>query len=456
MRNRGDKVSGLTMALIGGGSRNWVRVLMKDLALEEQLSGNVRLYDLDYQAAHENELIGNSLNSYAETKAIWKYKAVRTMEDVLTGADFVVISILPGTFAEMESDVHLPEEYGIYQSVGDSTGPGGMVRALRAVPMFTEFAENIKRYSPDAWVINYSNPMSVCTRALYETYPEVKAFGCCHEVFASQKLLAAMLKEMKGIDAARQDIKVNVLGINHFTWINKATYNGIDLWPLYSKFVDKYYEEGYGDWKTSPFATANRVKFDLFKRYGLMAAAGDRHLAEFCPPWYLKSPDVVEKWKFNLTPVSWRKNDLQEKIALSNRLVKGEERVNIKASGEEGVKQIKAILGLGDFVTNVNLPNIGQIRGLPLGAVVETNAVFSTDSVRPVMAGELPPDVHNLVIRNVINQETILKAAIKKDINLAFKAFANDPLMTAGISDAWELLRRMLENTRDYLPGWKL
>ena len=98
----------------------------------------------------------------------------------------------------MESDVHAPEEYGIYQSVGDTTGPGGVVRAMRTLPMFEEIAENIKKFSPDAWVINYTNPMTVITRTLYKVFPKIKAFGCCHEVFGTQKLLAYMLKTEYG------------------------------------------------------------------------------------------------------------------------------------------------------------------------------------------------------------------------------------------------------------------
>jgi alpha-galactosidase/6-phospho-beta-glucosidase family protein len=113
-------------------------------------------------------------------------------------------------------------------------------------------------------------------------------------------------------------------------------------------------------------------------------------------------------------------------------------------------------LGLGDFITNVNLPNVGQLSGLPLDAVVETNAVFSRDSVVPIVSGGFLPDVNILVARNIVNQETILKAGITKDINLAFRAFANDPLVTIEITEARDLFRRMLDNTKRFLPGWQL
>jgi len=208
-------------------------------------------------------------SQHPDSKGKWVYKAAKTLEEALDGADFVIMSILPGTFKEMASDVHEPERYGIYQSVGDTTGPGGLVRALRTIPIYTGFAEAVRKYCSDAWVINYTNPMTLCTRALYAAFPEIKAFGCCHEVFGVQKLLAEMLEDMEGIkDAAREEIRTNVLGINHFTWFDRASYRDKDLLPLFKAFAEKYYLSGFegkneGNWLNSFFASANRVKFDL-------------------------------------------------------------------------------------------------------------------------------------------------------------------------------------------------
>ena len=456
---KGEHVEDIKVAYIGGGSRGWAWGLMSDLAAEESLSGEVYLYDIDYAAAKDNETIGNRLVDRADVKGKWKYKASETLEEALKAANFVVISILPGTFDEMESDVHAPEKYGIYQSVGDSVGPGGLVRALRTIPMYVEIAEAIKAFCPEAWVINYTNPMTLCTRTLYEVFPQIKAFGCCHEVFGTQAVLVEALKDIKGIEnAQREDIKVNVLGINHFTWIDKVSYKGMDLMPVYHQFVNKYYEDGYegsekGHWMNSSFNSAQRVKFDLFRRFGVIAAAGDRHLAEAVPgKWYLKNPDTVKAWKFGLTKVSWRKEDLKNRLERSVRLKNGQEEFQIRQTGEEGVKQIKAILGLGDLITNVNIPNIGQMQDVPYGAVVETNALFRRDSVTPIMAGKLPDAVQSLVIRQVENQETILKAALTKDKKLAFAAFVNDPLVTISFDEAEKLFQEMLQNTKKYLP----
>ncbi|ADD02978.1 glycoside hydrolase family 4 [Thermoanaerobacter italicus Ab9] len=453
MKYNGDKVEGIKIAYIGGGSRGWAWRLMSDLALEQSLSGTVYLYDIDYEAAKTNEIIGNNLKSQ------WEYKSVDSMEEALKGADFVIISILPGTFNEMMSDVHTPEKFGIYQSVGDTTGPGGLFRALRTIPLYVEFANKIKKYCPEAWVINYTNPMALCVKTLYETFPKIKAFGCCHEVFSTQNLIAKAAKEIEGIECSREDIRTNVLGINHFTWIDKATYKNIDLIPVYKKFVEKYFESGYedrGDWKESYFNSANKVKFDLFNKYGIIAAAGDRHLAEFIPFFgYLENPEAVAKWKFHLTPVSWRIKNREELIKKSKKMAKGEEKFEIEPSGEEGVKQMKALLGLGDLITNVNLPNRGQMEGVEFNTVVETNAFFTKDRVQPIISGKLPDTVNMLLSPHVLNQKMIFEAAIKKDKELVFHAFLNDPFVRKlTYSDAKKLFNEMFDNAREYLKGW--
>lgn len=462
----GNKVNNIKIAYIGGGSRGWAWGLMSDLASCDDINGDVYLYDIDLEAAKNNEIIGNKFNNAEGAKSVWNYHAVETIDEALTGADFIVISILPGTFDEMESDVHTPEKYGIYQSVGDTSGPGGIVRAMRTLPMYEHIAAKIKECCPDAWVINYTNPMTLCVKTLYRVFPEIKAFGCCHEVFGTQKFLVKMVKEMLPVEEVdRHDIKVNPIAVNHFTWLTKATYHDVDLFPLYKEFCQKYKEHGYvsGDskvddnWMNNSFASTEKVKIDLFNRFGWIAAAGDRHLAEFCEgKWYLESPERVKEMHFGLTTVAWRKNDLQNRLAKSARLVSGEEEVKINGTGEEGVNQIRALLGLCDLVTNVNIPNRGQIPNLPLGAVVETNAVFRANSLEPVFAGPIPKEIYPLVARVCAEQEVVSEGIAERDLGKIFNAFAGDPLVTCSVEDAKKLFKEMCENTKEYLGMYDL
>ena len=433
-----SKAKELKIAYIGGGSRGWAWGLMTDLAMDPDMCGTIRLYDIDLSAAKRNQIIGRKISAHPDTVSRWEYEVSETLREALTGADFIIISILPGTFEEMRGDVHLPERVGVYQPVGDTVGAGGFMRAMRTIPMYVEIAEAIRDYAPEAWVINYTNPMSLCVRTLYEVFPEVKAFGCCHEVFGTQKLLCSMLETEEGIPGIRrQDLYTTVTGINHFTWLTRATYRGMDLMPLYARFADKYFETGYeegqdNNWMNSHFSCAHRVKFDLFRRYGAIAAAGDRHLAEFTAPWYTLNPDVVRSWKFSLTPVSWRIEDLGHRMQRSDDLISGKEAPALRPSGEEGHLLLKALLGLG---------------------VVETNALFGLDRIEPVYAGPLPAAILPLIGRHVWNQENTLAAALRCDRKLGFSAFVNDPQLAAvPLADAQKLFDDMLENQRSFLP----
>lgn len=446
------RVTDVNIAYIGGGSRGWAWDLMGDLASEPALCGTVKLYDIDFEAAQHNEIIGNKYANAENVKSVWKYEAVRELRQALEGADFVVISILPGTFDEMESDVHAPEKYGIYQPVGDSTGPGGLMRAFRAIPMFAEFAEGIKNYAPNAWVINYTNPMTLCTRAMYEVFPQIKAFGCCHEVMGVKGLLCLAVTNILGEDFPEEgDIEINVQGVNHFTWVDKAAYKGQDILPAFKKLIESM-ESMPADDPLMKKLGKNSVKFNLFKRYGIIAAAGDRHLVEFLPPWYLKNPEEVRRWNYGLTTVAGRKAGLLTRLEKSETLRTQSEPYKLKLSGEQGVRQMKALLGIGPYVTNVNIPNTGQITNLPQGAVVETNAYFSQNSVVPLQSGAMKEDVKILVERIINTQETIIKAVFSKDKELGFNAFLNDPQMVIGYDNARALYEEMIENTKEYIP----
>lgn len=463
MRFCDGKAKDLKVAYIGGGSRGWAWGFMTDLAMDDGMEGAVRLYDIDRDAAEKNQIIGEKTANHPKAVSHWTYTVSDTLADALTGVDFVVISILPATFDEMESDVHAPERLGVYQSVGDTVGPGGFMRAMRAIPMFAEISQAIHDYAPDAWVINYTNPMSLCMATLYEVFPGIKAFGCCHEVFGTQKLLSAMLADLCGIkDVPRQDIAVTVQGVNHFTWLSSASYKNIDLFPLYRQFCEKYRETGFlqgkdDNWMNNFFECSHKVKFDLFLRYGQIAAAGDRHLAEFMQPYYLQDPETARSWGFTLTPVSWRKKDLGDRLARRARLLSGEEDVKFEATGEEGHLMMKALLGLGDMVTNVNIPNRGQIPNLPLGAVVETNALFRRNMISPVCSGPMADGPLGLTMRHVLNQKATLRTALTCDYTLGLATFMNDPLMSkVTFKDGERLYKDMLNAQAAYLPeGWK-
>ena len=462
----------IKIAYLGGGSKAWARVFMTDLALADGLCGEIALYDIDVSAAELNQRIGAVINRSPETVSKWDYRVYTKIGEALDGADFVACSILPGTFDEMESDVHLPEEYGIYQSVGDTVGPGGILRAMRTVPIYEGFAREIKTHCPQAWVINLTNPMTACTKTLYDVFPEIKAFGCCHEVFHAQEFLCCVAHEVLGVPRpGRREMVIDACGVNHFTWITEANYDGRDMLAVLPEFIEKFYEKGYcehlgvepDDFREDPFRYGNKVKMDLFRRFGVLAAAGDRHLVEFMDrSWYLKNKADAESWLYHLTTVGYRKQDRINKINQSHRIADGEEEIKVVKSDEEVVELMKALLGLiPPIVSNANTLNVGQMAGMPAGSVVETNCVFSRNSVKPIVAKPLPGDVNALVLRNAQNIENAYNGIKNRDFRQIFEAFVNQPLCSGlALSDARELFVRMVKATdnylRDYFPLDKL
>lgn len=458
----------IKLAYIGGGSKAWARVFMNDLALSEGLSGEIALFDIDREAAERNRIIGEKIGQLPDTVSVWKYFVAETLEEALDGADFVAISILPGTFDDMESDVHLPERYGIYQPVGDTVGPGGVLRAMRTVPLYEGFAEAIREHCPDAWVINLTNPMTICCKTLFDVFPKIKAFGCCHEVFHAQEFLSCVIAEEKGVRRPeRHEISVDVSGINHFTWITDARWKDTDALKLLPGFMERYYETGYCEQgndpqafrSDNPFLYGNKVKMDLFRRYGALAAAGDRHLVEFMSRrWYLSDRQAPEQWLFHLTSVSYRKEDQAKKILESKAIAEGRKEPVLHKSNEELIPMMKAILGFGRIVTNANTVNMGQVPQLPIGSVVETNCVFDTDTVQPVTARPLPGTAAALVRRNADNIENLYRAIRARDIGSIREVFLNQPLCdTLSCAEGKELFTEMVQRTENCLkPFYRL
>jgi alpha-galactosidase/6-phospho-beta-glucosidase family protein len=258
----------------------------------------------------------------------------------------------------------------------------------------------------------------------------------------------------------RNEIRVNVTGINHFTWVDRAFYQDVDLLELLQRHISEpgvlrpYTQEEVESW-SDWFHSADQVKFALFRRFGLLAAAGDRHLVEFLPG-FTRSAEELFRWGVIRTPVAWRIRRWQDAPAKTRDLMAGREPMRLESSGEEGVGQMRALLGFGDLVTNVNAVNRGQVGNLPPDVVVETNAHFGRDEVRPLAAGALPAGLQPLIARHVANQEFIVEAALARDRDLAFQAILGDPTTRLPVDEAWAMFLEMLRASREFLPGWTI
>ncbi len=435
------------ICIIGGGSRLWAIQFLKDLTLQDKVGAHVVLYDIDKNAALSNEKVANEIFKVNGKSGVLSVSVSDTLAEGLKGSDFVIIAIEPGITDIRKYDLGLPEEYGILQSVGDTTGPGGLMRARRALPLFFDFAREIEKNCPEAWVINYTNPMTLCTSALYKAFPGIKALGCCHEVFHLETFIAEFIASKRGIAVPdRREIDIDVSGLNHFTFITKARYKGEDVIPLLREYVNSgkafpdLTEKGRtlvkeGKW----FDCDHLVALKFLKDFDVLGAAGDRHLAEFVP-FFLTSDEEAWRYGFVRTPYSYRE---AEAIRKKNKVYTDEELI-AKPSDEEGVDILLSLCGERTLKTNINMPNKGQVRYLGENHIVESNGYITANSIVPIVSTDPSPAVQAMERRIETEQDIALEAIWKNDMDLLFEAFAMDPLVSLHLDKARELFDKML------------
>jgi alpha-galactosidase len=455
--------SDLTIAYVGGGSRDWAPTVIQDLALSE-LAGTVRLYDTDRAAAERNARFGNWVGD-RDAAAPWEYHAVDALEDALAGADAVVLSTQYDPAETFVHDLDLPAEYGIHGAVGATIGPGGIFRAMRTIPVYRRFASAIREHCPDAWVCCFTNPVHFLTRALYDEYPDVNALGLCHEVQHARDYLAELATDHLGMDVTRGDVSVNVKGINHFTWVDDVRCDGVDCWPLLEELATReaanrrYTPDELED--ASPFVDNQQVTWELFRQYGLFPAAGDRHLVEYATAFLADGVEGLNYWGVKRTGSDYRAKHWSpsesDQTTDVEAWMRGERSFTLTRSDESLTDVLAALCGGERFVTNVNLPNRGQVAGLEHGAVVETNGLVGAGEVRPLAAGGFPRPLRSLVSDHVDTIETVIDASRDGDLDAAFRGFLTDPQVeTLDPDDARDLFGAMVAAEADYLEPWNL
>jgi alpha-galactosidase len=464
----GDEIDpdGTTIAYVGGGSRAWAPKLVQDLAIADvDGDGEVRLYDVDTESARRNAEFGNWVQGRDAATADWAYTAVDDLDAALDGADVVVLSTQYDPAETFVHDLDLPESFGIYGAVAATIGPGGIFRAMRTIPQYRRFAAAVRDNCPDAWVFNFTNPVHFATRALHDEYPDINAVGLCHEVLGTRSHLANLATEHLDVTASREDVSVNVKGINHFTWIDEARCGGVDLWPLLGDLADD--ERAHRTFTTedladvSPFVDNQQVTWELFRRFGLFPAAGDRHLVEYAT-WFLAGGQSgLNRWGVKRTGSDYRAKHWtpaeSEQTTDVEAWMDGDRPFEVESSGEVFADIVEALAGGDPFVTNVNLPNVGQVSDVERGAVVETNALVRSDTVKPIAAGGFPRPIRSLIREHVDTIETVVEASRTGDVDAAFEAFLIDPqVRTLQTEDARDLFAALADAEADYLSDWNL
>jgi alpha-galactosidase len=441
------------IVLVGGGSVYWSPKLINDLLLTPGLeNAEYEILDINPAAGRKMLVFGEKYNKLRGTKCTFHF--TEDQKEAFMGADFVIITISTGDLDAMEHDLKIPEEYKIYQTVGDTVGPGGWARSLRNIPVFVEMAQNIERYAPNAVVLNYTNPMAVLTNVFYKV-SKLKTVGLCHGLFE----VYDVLKDIFKLDS-ENDIKVNFGGINHFFWIIDFNIKGENGYELLKKRLGKgslaeLIKETYKDKNGSEMNSY--VCSELYERFGLLTYNEDRHTCEFISCYLSGSEDIIEKYHLVRTFIEDRRKSRKEADELLDKYISGAETLSGERSRETAADIIAAFHNDKNFIDIVNLPNIGQIPNLPKDSIVETLGVVNSLGFKPICTGNLPEAVNKMVLPHAINQDLIVEAGIDGDLGKALTALYNDPLCAhLTYPEIEEMAMKLLRANKKFLPQFKL
>lgn len=443
--NKSKKV----FTLIGAGSTVFTPGLMHDLA-QSKLSDDfeVHLYDINNESAEIMARVGNRIATLHGSKMV--VKAFTSQRDALKGTDFVTTTIAVGAAAGWKADLEIPRKYGIHQTVGDSVGPGGVLRALRHVPALVSIAEDIADVAPNAWYINYSNPLTANVRGIHK-YTGVNVVGLCHGTMHTRSKILA--------DLGIEDVGVETMfaGLNHLCWLLDIKQGSTDLYPKLRQAVSAKagdinapinYEEGVH----SP------VSADLFKTFGLYPAPGDRHVAEFFGSYLTQQDSGELHWGLqgglNMTELYiGEKGDLWEELrAQADGSAPVHKRDNQEAERLVSIAEA-LITGKSHVELAVNVPNNGAISNLPPEAVVEVPAVIGANGATPLRVGALPKAIATVLTQRSQQQELTVTAAREQSREMALQALYLDPLV-ASYQKATGILNDAISFDSKHLGGF--
>ena len=442
------------ITVIGGGSYTWGPTFLRDIFATPELKGaTVVLHDILADRMNLVHALGSKM--IADFGLDYRLEKTLSLDEALRGADFVILTITTGRLESMRPDLEIPARYGIRQSVGDTTGPGGLARALRNVPVIVEIAKKVNELCPNALFLNYTNPMTVLTRALcmFRSVPN-RTVGLCHEYIGVREHLASIF------NVSPAQIQARVMGINHLIWITDLYAAGMHVWDdmpaVTAKILAGELRVDQAD--TTVFADHARVKSTLFGLYGALPAAGDRHIAEFFPQFINEATQWGAGYELQLTSIADRLQLEGEARMLIEAALSGQVPLQPfmqDVSTEAANKIIRAVSSGQSYSGIVNLPNTGQIAALPHEAVVETYGVIDPLGTSALTFGDIPAGVQAVLEHHVRQQELTLQAALTGNWDLALQVLLNDPLSSRlTIPQARQLLQELLQANQAYLPAF--
>ena len=426
------------IVVVGIGSASFGPKTLGDILSRQELTGStLHLVDINPEALDKMGNLGRRMNDRWGTGL--RIETATNLEDALPGADYVICMLEANRDRLWQLDLQIPHKYGVMQVIGENGGPGGLSHTLRTVPLVLDVARKMEKHCPDAWLLNYTNPLPRICRAV-KKYTPVKAIGFCHGIGATLRTIGRI------IDVDPEDLDVKAAGLNHFHWVLDARIRstGEDAYPRIRKREKDFEPDVRHLWQ------------DLFRRLGYLPFTSDDHIAEYLPHMHVGAFDSWEKYGHDHWLLHWNGEDVKREAMWTeiNDMISGDQPIDRLKDGS-GERAIPVLLAIRDnsnsYELTLNIPNDGYIKNLPDEVIVEVPAYVSGSGATGHSFGDLPPQIAAWCSNQVYVAELAVDAAVKGCRTTALQSLLSDPVIN-DIDTAEKILDEYLKVHADWLP----
>lgn len=429
------------ITFIGAGSCVFTRTLLGDILQFEELGDSeIALMDIDPDRLETAEILAHKVATALEVKP--RIRSYTDRKKALRGADYVINTIQVGGYDPCTIiDFEIPKKYGLKQTIADTLGIGGIFRGLRTIPVMVDFCREMEKLCPDAWLLNYTNPMAINTGAVLQQ-TGIKAVGLCHGIQGAHHWLARCL----GVPA--NELAFVAAGTNHCAWFIKLEHKGVDLYPRLRQMV----AEGKEEWTQH-----DKVRFEMLRRFGYYGGESSEHLAEYVPYFIRKDhPELIERFDVPIDEYIRRCiaqnehwDDMARRFRDPNESV-GE----IRRSSEYGSLIIHSVETGEPCVVYGNILNNNHITNLPNRACVELPCLVDHNGVQGTVVGDMPVQCMAITMTNVNVHLMTQQASVTRKKEDVYRAAMLDPLTAVNLTmdEIVSMCDDLFEAHGDWMP----
>ena len=426
------------IAFIGAGSVVFAQHLLGDiLSFPELAESEIALMDIDPERLAVAEAMAHKVAEAVGAHP--KVFAHSERKPALAGCDYVINMVQIGTYPSTVIDFDVPKKYGLKQTIADTLGIGGIFRALRTIPFMIEMGREMEQLCPRAQFLNYVNPMAMNTMAMLKG-TKIRTVGLCHGIQGTAHALSHFLK------IPLDEINFIAAGTNHLAFFIKLERHGVDLYPRLREIIES------PDW-----GNHERVRMELFKRFGYFGAESSEHASEYVPYFIRRDrDDLIERFGIPIDEYIRRCESQNAHWEKTRDLMMGDEKIEVHRSAEYGSLIIHSMETDAKRVIYGNVLNHGHITNLPDRCCVEVPCLVDRNGIQPTYVGDLPPQIAALVRTNVNVQELTVEAALTVKREHIYHAAMLDPHTSAEltIDEIYSLVDDLIEAHGDMLPEY--